>query len=72
MKDDDGYIFVDRDGAYFAPLLSYLRTGELEVSKMYTLFVVQLVFRIVLSGNNADSTKHVQTSRRTRGIVFPY
>jgi hypothetical protein len=31
LKDEEGYYFIDRDGEYFKPLLSYLRTGELRV-----------------------------------------
>ncbi len=31
VRDDEGYIFIDRDGSYFGPLLTYLRTGELDV-----------------------------------------
>lgn len=30
-KDDEGAFFVDRDGQYFAPILTYLRTGEISV-----------------------------------------
>ena|SRR3990167_4660226 len=28
-KDEKGYIFIDRNGAYFEPVLDYLRSGEL-------------------------------------------
>jgi len=31
VRDADGCYFIDRDGQYMAPLLSYLRTGELEL-----------------------------------------
>jgi hypothetical protein len=31
VRDEEGYIFIDRDGSYFAPLLAFLRTGELDV-----------------------------------------
>jgi hypothetical protein len=31
LKDEEGYYFIDRDGEYFKPLLSFLRTGELRV-----------------------------------------
>jgi hypothetical protein len=31
LKDEEGFYFVDRDGEYFKPILSFLRTGELEV-----------------------------------------
>lgn len=27
-RDKEGYIFIDRDGKYFEPILEYLRTGE--------------------------------------------
>lgn len=30
LKDGDSY-FIDRDGQYFAPLLEFLRTGELNI-----------------------------------------
>src|SRR4051794_6034173 len=29
MKDEEGSIFIDRNGRYFEPILNYLRTGEL-------------------------------------------
>eukprot|EP01122_Echinamoeba_exundans_P006306 TRINITY_DN1742_c0_g1_i3.p1 TRINITY_DN1742_c0_g1~~TRINITY_DN1742_c0_g1_i3.p1 ORF type:complete len:393 (+),score=40.08 TRINITY_DN1742_c0_g1_i3:112-1290(+) len=31
LKDEDGAYFIDRDGACFAPILSFLRTGQLIV-----------------------------------------
>jgi hypothetical protein len=31
LKDEEGYYFIDRDGEYFAPLLSFLRTGHFSV-----------------------------------------
>lgn len=31
LKDEDGAYFIDRDGEYFKPLLSFLRTGELRI-----------------------------------------
>jgi hypothetical protein len=31
LIDDQGYYFIDRDGEYFKPLLSFLRTGELRI-----------------------------------------
>ena len=31
LKDEEGYYFIDRDGEYFKPILSYLRTGEFDV-----------------------------------------
>lgn len=30
-KDDDGYIFIDRDGFYFRPIIEFLRYGTLSV-----------------------------------------
>lgn len=27
LKDGSGAIFIDRDGQYFAPILTFLRTG---------------------------------------------
>ncbi len=41
MKDENGAIFIDRDGTYFAPLLSFLRTGELEVGVYFVNFITQ-------------------------------
>jgi hypothetical protein len=29
--DENGYIFIDRDGQYFQPLLEWLRTGDLSI-----------------------------------------
>lgn len=31
IRDEEGCIFVDRDGEYFKPILEYLRTGELVI-----------------------------------------
>lgn len=31
LLDENGALFLDRDGEYFAPLLGFLRTGELSV-----------------------------------------
>lgn len=28
LKDEKGYYVIDRDGAYFAPILEFLRTGD--------------------------------------------
>uniref|UniRef100_A0A6B2LBT1 BTB domain-containing protein n=1 Tax=Arcella intermedia TaxID=1963864 RepID=A0A6B2LBT1_9EUKA len=32
IKDEEGFIFIDRDGTLFRPLLNYLRTGTLVVN----------------------------------------
>lgn len=29
--DSKGYYFIDRDGKYFAPILEYLRTGDIVI-----------------------------------------
>ena len=32
-QDDDGYVFIDRDGTHFRIILNFLRTGVLDVPK---------------------------------------
>ena len=32
-RDDDGYVFIDRDGTHFRIILNFLRTGVLDVPK---------------------------------------
>src|ERR1700733_2793258 len=32
IKDEEGFIFIDRNGRAFEPILDYLRTGELDTS----------------------------------------
>lgn len=35
-RDSDGWYFIDRDGQYFAPILTFLRTGEVIIPPSMT------------------------------------
>ncbi len=45
LRDEDGYYFIDRDGEYFKPLLSFLRTGTHSVC--FFVFVSFLAHRLL-------------------------
>lgn len=34
LKDEEGCIFIDRNGAYFAPILDFLRTGDFDTGSI--------------------------------------
>jgi hypothetical protein len=41
-RDDEGALFIDREGKYFAPILEYMRTGELVIPPdINTAFVLR-------------------------------
>lgn len=46
LKDEEGAYFIDRDGASFAPILSYLRTGQLIVPPHIPREVLYHILRI--------------------------
>ncbi len=55
--DEDGYLFIDRDGSYFGPLLNFLRTGELDLPPHVARRLVEreaLFYLIDLSGCHSD------------------
>ncbi len=45
LLSTQGSLFIDRDGRYFEPLLSYLRTGELDTSEIpYSILAREAAF----------------------------
>ncbi len=60
VKDGEGAYFIDRDGQFFAPLLTFLRTGELSLPPGVTkadlmreakfFLIDSLVHRLLLDG----------------------
>ena len=54
VKDEEGAYFIDRDGEYFKPLLSFLRTGELRIPHGMSKMCVEREAHFYLINLNND------------------
>lgn len=63
-KDDKGFIFIDRNGKYFEPILDYLRTGE-------WLCPAHLDEKTVLRVSNNNSTVATITTPTNKQLNIP-
>lgn len=62
VKDNEGSIFIDRNGSYFEPILHYLRTGVWKIPKVRC---VDLNIEIVGNGRRIYSTRSCVLSYRS-------
>ena len=76
LKDENGAYFIDRDPKYFAVILNFLRTGELEVSETIDLdFLLIEANYYIIDGLSAKietvkTTREIEQDRKLSQIIY--
>ena len=75
-KDENGAYFIDRDPKYFAVILNFLRTGELEVSETIDLdFLLIEANYYIIDGLSAKietvkTSREIEQDRKLSQIIY--